>query len=112
MSNRAEAQVAAIDIGGSNTKIALVSSEGPRLETLRQLQTPAQGDPDAFLSALVEQVKGLCGRSENVTGAGIALPGFLSDDLETVVYNPNTPVLVGYPLRRRMAEALRGSPSV
>ncbi len=100
MSDRAHspAHVVAIDIGGSNTKIALVSSEGPRLETLRQLPTPSQGDPEAFLSALVDQVKGLCGRSEPVCGAGIALPGFLSDDLETVIYNPNTPMLVGLSL--------------
>ncbi len=108
MSDRAHspAHVVAIDIGGSNTKIALVSSEGPRLETLRQLPTPSRGDPEAFLSALVDQVKGLCGRSEPVCGAGIALPGFLSDDLETVIYNPNTPMLVDYPLRSRMTQAL------
>jgi glucokinase len=98
--------VVGIDIGGSKTKIALVSSQGLWRETLRQMPTPSQGNPEDFLSLLVEQVRGLPARPGEIRGAGISQPGFLSEDLETVIYNPNTPLLVGYPLRRRLAERL------
>jgi glucokinase len=98
--------IAAIDIGGTNTKIALVSRHGPHLETLRKLPTPVRGDPESFLMTLVEQVQGLRARPEPVSGVGIAMPGFLSEDSEMIEYIPNAPALLGFPWRKRMERAL------
>jgi glucokinase len=82
-----------IDIGGTATKVARVSAEGAILR-LKRLQTTAQGDPAPYLDALRNMVVGIIG-GEPVAGVGLSLNGFLSDDLRSSVFNPNTPALVG-----------------
>jgi glucokinase len=95
-----------IDIGGSLTKLALVSTQGLCPDTFRQVSTAAHGEVEGFISDLVEQAARLAEESpEPVRGIGICVPGFLHDDLGSIAYNPNTPALVGYPLRRRIATA-------
>jgi glucokinase len=98
--------VAAIDIGGSITKLALVSKDGLLRETVRTLTTPATSDPDTFLAILVQEFEQLKRNGARVCGIGVAVPGFLSKNRETVEYSPNMPVLIGYPWRSSIATRL------
>lgn len=82
-----------IDIGGTYTKLAVVSEHGEILQSAR-LSTAAHMDPGDFLQQLVESVGSLLD-TYSVRGIGLAAPGFLADDRRSIRYNPNTPALVG-----------------
>lgn len=81
-----------VDVGGTNTKIALVAADGA---ILRQagIPTGTHGDPAPFLGQLAEVLGELVGAGPR--GIGMALPGFFAPDGRSIVFNPNTPALVG-----------------
>jgi glucokinase len=81
-----------VDIGGTFTKIALVAADGSILRHER-MATGARGDPADYLDQLCRIVE--LYRVEGLTGIGLSLPGFLAEDRRSIVYNPNTPALVG-----------------
>jgi glucokinase len=82
-----------IDIGGTYTKLAIVS-EGGEIQHLETLPTAAREDPQDYLDRLVERI-GWLANDNKITGIGLAAPGFLSKDHRSIRYNPNTPALVG-----------------
>jgi glucokinase len=86
-------QAVGIDIGGTHTKLAIVSADGG-IQHMETLPTAARRDPRDYLERLVRSVDGLV-RGVKVTGIGLAAAGFLSSDRRSVRYNPNTPALVG-----------------
>jgi glucokinase len=103
MSAKEPTYVAAIDIGGSNTKTGLVSNAGLLRDTIATFSTRDCADAAAFLGRLVKIVEGLqVGR--RIEGIGIAVPGLLSRDGETVDSCPNAPILIGHPWRRLLAK--------
>ena len=81
-----------IDIGGTYTKVALVSVDGSILRQ-ESIHTGSHGDPILFLDCLKETIQTFL--PSIPSGIGISLPGFLTDDGRSIVYNPNTPALVG-----------------
>jgi glucokinase len=86
-------QAIGIDIGGTLTKIAIVSEDGSILHS-EALRTAARQDPGKYLEQLAQRVKRLLKR-RRVEGIGLAAAGFLADDRRSIRYNPNTPALVG-----------------
>jgi glucokinase len=82
-----------IDIGGTLTKLAIISEEGEIVHS-EALRTAARQDPGEYLERLVQRVGRLV-RKYPVRGIGLAAPGFLSPDHRSVRYNPNTPALIG-----------------
>jgi glucokinase len=86
-------QAIGIDIGGTHTKIAIVSNDG-EIQHHETIPTIASNDPQDFLVSLVQKIDSLV-RSTAITGIGIAVPGFISHDRRGIRYNPNTPALVG-----------------
>jgi glucokinase len=82
-----------IDIGGTHTKLAIVSEDGEILH-LENLSTTSRSDPTEYLNHLVQSIGSLVERT-SVIGIGLAAPGFLSPDRRSIRYNPNTPALVG-----------------
>jgi glucokinase len=104
--SRRHSVAAAIDIGGTNTKISLVSRRGLAGEGVRTFPTPKTTGPAELLDILVHEVSGLESGGERLCGAGIAAPGFLSPDGETIEHCQNLPVLTGYPWRELLAERL------
>lgn len=86
-------QVIGIDIGGTHTKLAVVSEDG-EISNLESFQTSAREDPKDYLDQLVQRIERLVNNT-SITGIGLAAPGFLSDDYRSIRYNPNTPALVG-----------------
>ena len=86
-------QAIGIDIGGTHTKLAVVSEEG-KIEHIESLRTAAQQKPRKYLDHLTERITRLVDQYP-VEGIGLAAPGFLSADRRSIRYNPNTPALVG-----------------
>jgi glucokinase len=82
-----------IDIGGTLTKLAIVSEDGA-IRHIETLPTAARQDPKEFLDRLAQRVGKLAAENK-VTGIGLAAAGFLSKDRHSIRYNPNTPALVG-----------------
>lgn len=82
-----------IDIGGTHTKLAIVSEAG-EVAFLENLSTAAQTGVEEYLDNLLQSIGKLVEQTA-ITGIGLAAPGFLSDDRRSIRYNPNTPALVG-----------------
>lgn len=79
----------AVDLGGTNIKVALVDKDNGILE---QMSTPTQADMGKthVLDKIAESVKKIAAQHE-VVGVGLGLPGMVSLDQETVQYPPNLP---------------------
>ena len=86
-------QAIGIDIGGTNTKLAIVSEDG-EIQQIDNLTTAAQTESRDYLDELVQAIGQLIDQTV-ITGIGIAVPGFLSENRRSIRYNPNTPALVG-----------------
>jgi glucokinase len=89
-----------IDIGGTNTKVARVSSEGHA----DVVSFPTGSDTARLITQICESQKRL--DSKHGGGAGVAVAGFLNPARDRLSYNPNLAWLVGFPLRDALAEAL------
>jgi glucokinase len=85
-------QAIGIDIGGTHTKLAIVSEDGD-IQHLETLSTIAREDPKDYLDKLIERTRSLVSNTA-ISGIGLAVPGFLSEDRRSIRYNPNTPALV------------------
>lgn len=89
-----------IDIGGSNTKMGLVSPTG-ELSAVRRMPTDASGDdPTPFLERflpLVDEV--IASRSGRLMGIGVSMHGSLDDDRRGPLACNNTPALRGLDMR-------------
>ncbi|MCX8034416.1 MAG: ROK family protein [Thermodesulfovibrio sp.] len=85
-----------IDIGGTNTKIGLVSKDY-QLITLCKFPTP-----NDIINALFDEIKGLF--NENyIVGIGIGVAGLVGED-GTVIESPNIPTLNKIPLASLITE--------
>lgn len=86
-------QAIGVDIGGTHTKLALVSEDG-EIGHIETLPTASRVEPEEYLHHLVQSIGRLVDQGA-LTGIGLAVPGFLSPDRRSIRYNPNTPALVG-----------------
>jgi len=92
-----------IDIGGTNTKVALVGGSGDtgRIETF----PTGAGNPHELVAHLCEAAQRCCGE-DRIRGAGVAVAGFLGPARDRLIYNPNLEWLCGFPLRDALSDAL------
>jgi glucokinase len=86
--------VAAVDVGGSTTKLSLVSDRGLTGET-RTLPTPQALPPRDFLQVVIRELKQLEHGASQLGGIGIAVPGFIDENRRLVKTCVNVPWLVG-----------------
>ncbi|MEN6604927.1 MAG: ROK family protein [Bryobacteraceae bacterium] len=101
-----------IDIGGTNTKVALVGREG-HIEALETIPTRPE-DSGAQAPELVRRITesaGRCLQGYPAEAAGVAVAGFVDDGRESMIYNPNLPWLADFPLKSALSRAL-GMPVV
>lgn len=102
--------VAAVDLGGSLTKIAAAADSGALRQTVR-LTTPLGDGGDALVHWLAEQISALARTGPGAClGYGVAVPGVIDTTTGTVRAAPN----VGWfdvPLQARLTE-LTGLPGV
>jgi len=94
-----------IDIGGSNTKMGLVSPAG-ELTCVRRMPTEARGsDPAPFLSRflpLVDEV--FAAGAGRVMGIGVSMHGAIDDERRGPIACNNTPALRGLNMRGLLEE--------
>lgn len=89
-----------IDIGGSNTKMGLVSPTG-ELSAVRRMPTDAGGsDPGPFLERFLPLVDEVAASAPGgLAGIGVSMHGSLTDDRRGPLACNNTPALRGLDMR-------------
>jgi glucokinase len=93
----------AIDIGGTNTKVALVSGSGDTGE-ITTFATSAGKAPE-LIASIRDAAQRCCGGAL-IRGAGVAVAGFLNPARDRLIYNPNLPWLCEFPLKDSLSGAL------
>jgi glucokinase len=95
-----------IDIGATNTKVALVSGSGDAsaIETFRT----GAGDASGLIASIREAAQ-RCRGDAPIRGAGVAVAGFLNPARDRLSYNPNLEWLSGFPLKEALSNTLDGS---
>ncbi len=91
--------VLAIDIGGTNTKMALVESTGTVGEVV---STPTDGEHglDYYLQAIAQSAKKIISeRGKRIDGVGIGVAGFIDPAHTMMTFNPNIAWLEKAPLK-------------
>lgn len=90
-----------IDIGGTTTKLALISSGG-EIQRIKTLETNRQTKPKEYIASLVKETNKLVAVATRskilLQGIGISVAGFINPEHTKMVFNPNIPALVDYPL--------------
>lgn len=98
---------AAVDIGGTRTKLGIVDEDGHVTERAI-VATPAAGDPlplmEAIATALRPMLAALDTTAPEPLGIGVSVAGFLDPDRSAMVENANLRALCGFPLRRAFEE--------
>lgn len=101
--------VLALDVGGTKLSAAAVSPEGARL-AVHTAATPVGRGPDAVVRALLALAAQVLGDTPP-QAVGVACVGPLDPASGVILDPPNLPDLHGFPLRRRLEDAL-GAPVV
>lgn len=91
-----------VDIGGTNTKVALVSDSG-EVAGIERFPT---GCDQAALIANIREAANRCRGDSAILGVGVAVAGFINSAHDRLSYNPNIEWLVGFPLKHAIAEAV------
>src|SRR5688572_11748677 len=105
---------AAVDIGGSSTKIGIVGAHGSIVRRAT-IPTSAGGEPAPLLDGIVSTLRAMlhaqrtgvpgAGRMD-ILGVGVSVAGFLDAEHDAMIENANLPALCGFPLRRALEERL------
>ncbi len=91
-----------VDIGGTNTKVALVNDSGD----VAGIERFPTGLDHAALIANIREAANRCRGDSLILGAGVAVAGFINAAHDRLSYNPNLEWLVDFPLRDAIADAL------
>lgn len=101
-----------IDIGGTNIRIALLSSSG-EIMGIRKQPTHAEREVGQILEAIASGIVNLINehhlRREDIVGVGLGAPGFLSLDSGVIHFSPNLPTVKETPVVS-LLERLTGLP--
>lgn len=97
-------QILAIDIGGTNTKLAPVDRQG-KLGLVKTIPTLAEGGPDGYLDSILDSAwQMMDGDVNRFIGIGIGVAGFIDPDHACMTFNPNISWLEGVQLKRKFSE--------
>ncbi len=101
--------VIGVDLGGTNTRTALLSRDGVILDRHRVSTSAAEGWRQV-VARLVENIaqhqKNAMGKGLNVSAAGVGAPGVIQIDRGIVVKSPNFPDWNNLPLKEELEKAL------
>ena len=99
-----------VDLGGTNLRVAAVTSEGQLLEKVTVPTKTARG-PDRTIDEMCEAIHGIAAKhkeSGRFLGAGIGVLGIIDMQTGTVRKSANFPGWEGYPVRAEIERRLRG----
>ncbi|HLH02970.1 MAG TPA: ROK family protein [Bryobacteraceae bacterium] len=88
-----------VDVGGTSTKVGLVSSLG-ETQSVRSIAT--QPDVETYFKNLAQLIES--GLDPGITQMGVAVAGFLDESRSRLVYNSNLSWLEDFPLKARLAD--------
>ena len=96
-----------IDLGGTNTRIALVNREG-QITVSEEFPTQSDQPGKIIVHAISEQIETIlvkvsCHRNE-IQGIGLASAGFLSPQEGFIYFSPNLPTLSNFPIVKLLEE--------
>jgi glucokinase len=97
-----------VDLGGTNLRIAAVSSQGQLLEKVT-LGTKDMRSPDHVIDEMCDAIRRLTGEHRNggsLVGAGIGIPGVIDLEEGVVRKSANLPGWENYPVRREIENRL------
>lgn len=88
-----------IDIGGTNTKIALINDQGEISHLQRLKMADIEPTLDSYIQHVSVLINKLFQHANAVEGIGICSPGMQMDDSSGVLYSVNMPILEQFDLR-------------
>ncbi len=98
----------AVDLGGTNLRIAAVSSEGKMLEKVTT-GTEVQKGRDYVIREMCDAIQSLTTKHRgagDLAGIGIGVPGFIDMDTGTVMRSPNLQDWANFPVRQEIERRL------
>jgi glucokinase len=98
----------AVDLGGTNLRIATVSGEGKMLEKVTT-GTEVQRGRDHVIREMCDAIQSLMVKHRaagELAGIGIGVPGFIDMDTGTVMRSPNLPDWERFPVRQEIEHRL------
>ena len=98
----------AVDLGGTNLRIAAVDSDGKLLEKLTT-GTEVQRGRDFVIREMCDAIQSLMTKhrsSGDLAGIGIGVPGFTDMDTGMVMRSPNLPDWENFPVREEIERRL------
>ena len=98
----------AVDLGGTNLRIAAVSSEGKMLEKVTT-GTEVQLGRDHVIREMCDAIQSLTVKHRSagdLAGIGIGVPGFIDMDTGTVMRSPNLQDWANFPVRQEIERRL------
>ncbi|MFB0505367.1 MAG: ROK family protein [Thermodesulfobacteriota bacterium] len=102
--------ILAVDLGGTNVRIATVNLGGKILDKLSFLTEVSRGRERVMkdiLSRIQGFLRGFPGEEFEVIGGGFGIPGAIALDQGVVTQSPNLPVLDGFNIRSWLQGRLR-----
>lgn len=97
---------AAIDIGGTSTKIGIVNDDGSMLDR-GAIPTPPAGDPLPLVDAIASALRPMVDAADSAPlGVGVSVAGFLDRAHTAMIENANLRALCEFPLRSALEERL------
>jgi glucokinase len=98
----------AVDLGGTNLRIAVVNSEGKMLEKVTT-GTEVQRGRDYVIREMCDAIQSLTVKYRNageLAGIGIGVPGFIDMDTGMVMRSPNLQDWANFPVREEVERRL------
>ena len=98
--------VLASDLGGTNTRVSAVTSDGAILASSRS-RTPAKGTPEEIAGEIISLAAECCdqvGQYEKPNAFGVAVPALINAPTGAIIYSPNLPQLNGVRFTDLIAE--------
>jgi glucokinase len=98
----------AVDLGGTNLRIAAVSDDGKMLEKVTT-GTEVQRGRDHVITEMCDAIQSLTTKhrsSGDLAGIGIGVPGFIDMDTGTIMRSPNLQDWANFPVRQEIEKRL------
>ena len=96
-------KILTIDIGGSNIKATVLSSDGEMLMDYEKMETPASGNPGDIIGAILELTKGF----QQYDKISVGFPGYVKEGVVLTAPNLSTEQWKGLALGKLLAEKLK-----
>lgn len=101
--------VIGVDLGGTNLRVALLSSDGVILDKQKEATQASQGWKkvvERLVKAISRQMEIAAQRGLDITTVGVGTPGVIRMEKGIVVKSPNFPDWNNLPLREHLEQAL------